>query len=198
MAHTFSKQLVANTPENVNDVMTDLNEAATDWEFAFSTYKTLIHATGQSTWSGATAQTYPLSPSNFLMSGVITPSFAEAYTFRLDPADFTAGPRTTKYRIRASLATNAVAPGITLTFGLYPLTLAPGASSAANTYTLGTVVSGSTVAFASQAANTDASNVSSDFTAPAAGRYVLAVAYSGTSAAGATQDWGADLQVRQV
>lgn len=115
----------------------------------------------------------------------------------INPADYTIGSLTNKYRIRASCLTNNVAPAQTLTVGLYPVTASAGASGTVSV-TLDTVVAGSTIAFTTPAANTLSQNVTADFTAPAAGYYAIAVALTGATAASSNVAVGATLQFRQV
>lgn len=116
----------------------------------------------------------------------------------LDPADYAVSGLTTKYRVRASLLTNAnAAVAVTLTVGLYAITAVAGGADAI-TMTPDTVVSGSTVAFATQAQSTRGQNNSGDFTAPAAGWYALAAVNSGTVGANAQATLAAALQVRNV
>lgn len=90
----------------------------------------------------------------------------------LNSADYLVAGRTTKLQVRVSLAANATAVGtVTLTFGLYPITVA-GAAFVINP-TLGSVTSGSTAAFVTPAASTAATAASGVFTLPANGAYVL-------------------------
>lgn len=114
----------------------------------------------------------------------------------LDPADYAVSGLTTKYRFRAAVATNATAPAITYTFGLYPVTTAGGAGTQA--FTLGTVTSGSTVAIASPSASTVTGGTGSDFTPPSAGGYVLGVQLSGAPAANSRNFLYLALQVHHV
>jgi hypothetical protein len=98
----------------------------------------------------------------------------------LDDADFTVSGRTIKLRVRAVVASNATAPAINFTFGLYPVTVAGGVDAIA--YTLGTVVAGSTVAINTPSASTATPGTGSDFTTPADGLYALGVVTSGLQA----------------
>lgn len=115
----------------------------------------------------------------------------------LDPADFAVAGMTTKYRLRASVLSNATGAGVNLTFGLYPITACAGAANAV-TMTAGTVQAGSTVLFTTPAASTPVQGNSGDFTAPAAGWYAIGVVISGTTAAGSVEDVTACLQARNV
>ncbi len=107
-----------------------------------------------------------------LTSGSATASASEQVaTFSIASSDYLVANRTTKMQIRVSIAVNATAPTSTFTFGLYPVTVAGGSSVLAAT--LGTVVSGSTVAFVAPSASTMATAASGTFTIPANGAYIL-------------------------
>lgn len=165
-------------------------------EAAFSTYKTLIERQGANVSGGAA--TYML-PGPGSVNAQAAPTDAHPYIFYFDPADYTAGSRATKFRVRAQYLTNAVAPGTTWTVGLYPVATYGGASGAfPQVSTLSAVVAGSTVAFATPGATTRSQGNSGDFAAPAAGYYVLAIVNSGIAAAGAQYMARAQLQLRQV
>lgn len=114
----------------------------------------------------------------------------------LDDADFTVGGLSPKLRIRAQIACNATAPATTFTVGLYPLSVAGGTD--AITFTLGTVVSGSTVAFVSPSASTVSQGNSGDFAFPTDGAYALGVAVNGTLATNSATLLSAHLQVRST
>ena len=110
-----------------------------------------------------------------------------------DDADYTIASKTQKLRLRAQQVTAAVPPGTTLTVGLYPVT-----AITATTFTIGAVVSGSTVAFVSTAASTMAQGNSGDFTVPADGYYAFGVASSGTTAVSSDNTLHYQLQTRWV
>lgn len=92
-------------------------------------------------------------------------------------ADYAVSGKTTKLRVKANLYV-AGAPAVTITVGLYPLP-----AGANLTINAATVVSGSTVAFASPSANTTPGANSGDFNLPADGLYVLGYTVSGTPGA---------------
>lgn len=100
-------------------------------------------------------------------------------------------------RTRFILAVNDVAPTGNYTLGLYPVTR-PGTSGGAgvNIYTLGTVVTGSTVAFTTPAADSLNHQSSSDFTFPSSGTYCLGVVTTATVAASSHLHINAKLEVR--
>jgi hypothetical protein len=170
-------------------------------EPAFSTYKDLPWDRGGHLTGGTTAATYLLGQYGTQASQppAVVPVPANGYVFYLDPGDWLAGARQTKLRIRGWALTDATAPAVTFTIGLYPVATWGGASGSAPTIaTIGVAVSGSTAAIASPAASSQAPVTSTAFTAPAAGFYVIAVAVSGTSAANATVAVEGRLQMRQV
>lgn len=114
-----------------------------------------------------------------------------------DDADYTVAGRTQKLRLRAQVNANATAwSSVTATFGLYPVTFAGGAN--ALTATLGTVVSGSTVAIANPSASTTNQGNSGDFTIPSDGQYCLGVVTSATLTGNAAALLTAQLQTRNV
>jgi hypothetical protein len=170
-------------------------------ETAFSTYKTVFGPVGDELGAVVTA-TYLLANASAQIGSVQAGSgsaVAKFYPFYFDPADWAASPRTTKLRVRAQVITNAVAPTVSYTTGLYPVATWGGASGASPTVaTISAVVTGSTVAITTPSANTANQGNSGDFTAPASGWYVLAVVPSGTAAANSLQNIEAYLQMRQV
>lgn len=182
----------------------DLNSIEADYEYAFSVYRDMF-------WRGAalvpstTSGTYMFYPGAGLLAvsatGTAGSSAARAGTesFYFDPADYTANTRTNKLRIRGVCLTNAVAPAMTMTLGLYPVATWGGSSGNFVTpATLGTVTSGSTVAFASPAVSTQTVSLSGDFTMPSAGHYVVAVSIPGTVPTSCYVNLQVQLQMRQV
>ena len=118
--------------------------------------------------------------------------------FQFAAADYAITGRTTKLRLRATVINNTTAPGRTATVGLYPVTAVGGASDTTSV-TLGTAVTGSTIAFssASMTASSRLQNVTADFDVPADGMYVLGVNIAGGTIGGnALLNVLADLQVR--
>lgn len=90
--------------------------------------------------------------------------------------------KTTRMRLRVPFGVNGVAPGITITWGLYPVTMS---GSGAMILTLGTVVAGSTAVATTPALGTAAAPASAgfDFSVLVAGAYIFGVTGSGTQAA---------------
>lgn len=117
-------------------------------------------------------------------------------TTYLDAADYTVAGKTTKLRVRAQVNPNATKPAIKFTFGLYPLTITGIADALQGT--LGTVISGSTVAINEPAASTLVQGNSGDFEVPATGTYMLGVVTSGTLTNNSAVFCSAQLQMRHV
>lgn len=113
-----------------------------------------------------------------------------------DDADYAVAGKTTKLRLQCVVGVNGVAPAVTYTFGLYPLT--PGGSSETWSGTVGSAVSGSTKAIASPAKNIFTPGTGSDFAVPADGAYALAVVVSAEAASGSVVACHAQLQIRWV
>lgn len=149
----------------------------------------------------ATAATFLLGSanSNFVAwrSGV-THTFGVStkspFLFYLDNADYDMTGKTTSLRLRAIITTGNTAPGQTFTFGLYPVSASAGGNDQ-STLTVGTVVSGSTVAFASPSADGIHQNNSGDFAFPTDGTHVLGVALGGTMADNSAVTCSASLQL---
>jgi hypothetical protein len=133
--------------------------------------------------AGTVSGTYIMSPAGGA-AGVGAASTG-VYSFPLDPALYAApAGKALKLRLLAWPITNAVAPAVTWTFGLYPVATWGGASTANPTIaSVGTVVSGSTVAWTTPAAGGGATPVAATFAFPAAGFYVVGVVQSGGSTA---------------
>lgn len=123
---------------------------------------------------------------------------ATADFFYIDPDDFSVAGYSTKLRLVAACAVNDTAPAMTLTIGLYPVTNLTGGVNV-NNPNFGTVISGSTIAFASPAANSEsAQTYTSDFNLPAEGWYGLGVNASAAMAANSVAILPVRLEVRNV
>lgn len=171
-------------------------------EAAFSTWKTVARGGGQVTsamaagtyvlWAGATADA---SRAQALVGAASTAPAG----FWLDPADWTAGSRTTKLRIRARCLVNSIAPGASFTIGLCPVATFGGTAPAAPFIaTVSAAVSGSAVAFPTPGASSHNVFFSSEFTAPVAGTYVLVNTVSALTATNSVSALEVHLQMRQV
>jgi hypothetical protein len=107
-------------------------------------------------------------------------------------ADHSVGSLTSKMRVKLVVSVGAASPStVTLTAGLYPLTISAG------NFTMGTVVTGSTAASSGLATNTISRFNSGDFTIPADGPYVLGVVI-GSITVPAGINLTAQLQTRNV
>lgn len=154
-----------------------------------STYRTLRFGDGSYAES-STSTRY------FNSTGGLEVNSAVAYTtglFYLVNADFTATGFTPKLRLRAQCTTQGAAPAVTFTIGLYPVT-----AVSAGTFTIGTVITGSTIAFASPALNSLSTGVTSDLSLPTDGYYIVGVANTGTSAASSATGLHYQLQLHYV
>lgn len=115
-------------------------------------------------------------------------------------SDVAVAGKTTRLRVRVSYATNATGPGITLTWGLYPVTGLAGGVGAI-VATLGTVAAGSTAAAASPVANTSGEVKSGSFDLSgliAGGGYVIGVVGSGAQAGNSLLACTAYLEMRHT
>lgn len=176
----------------------DVNQMQEDTARSVELYRELV--------SGSARLDAPAGGGPYLLGAALTGGITAASAaaglcvFRWDPewvAESEPVKRTTYLRIRATLLTNATAPAITFTTGLYPVTAAGGAASTVSV-TLGSVITGSTVAFASPAKETLGNGHTEDFAAPAAGYYALAVAVSGSAAASSSVAVRAAVQVHEI
>lgn len=99
----------------------------------------------------------------------------------LTSTDYAVSGLTAKLRVRLVTLTNGTAPAANFTAGLYPVSSTAGVADSLG-MTLGTVVSGSTIARAAPAANSALLSNGADFTFPSTGIYALAIALSGAVA----------------
>lgn len=170
-------------------------------EAMLATYSPFARAAALQT-SSAGAATFLMSLANVPASN-ITPTTASGvpnlHVIDIDPALYAISGRTTVLRLKLAVVPNAVAPAITFTAGLYPISTYGGASGVEPTVaSLGTVVSGSTVAIASPGAAARTVATGADFTMPSAGAYALAVATTGFPAAGSFNDVHVNMSMRRV
>jgi hypothetical protein len=167
---------VTATPSDNSVTLAKLHsETTTDYGYAFSTYKTVTYRSAVMLAATVTAAgTYVIGTKENAAEIVAPAGVGHSAIFYLDPASYTAGSRTTKYRVEVTYVSRGVTTGRTTTFGLYPVT-----SVATGVITPGVVTSGSTVAFANPAINTLSQSNSGDFTAPAAGYYFFGAAVAG-------------------
>ena len=182
------------TSEVADGTLTDTDLASPN----NSAYKTIYRA-GTYIGLDATAATYIMGggTSNVASGADIFGAARYPTLLPFDDADYVVASKTAKLQIRVVVACNATAPAITFTVGLYPVTTGGGAD--ALTMTLGTVVTGSTIAIASPSGATPTRAVTAaDFTVPADGTYSLGVVTSGTIANDSVVFVGGVLQTRNV
>ena len=116
----------------------------------------------------------------------------------IDPDDLAVSGRTTKLRLAAACGVQDNAPAITLTVGLYPVGTPSGGTNVFDA-NLGAVVTGTTIAFATPAANSaSAQSYTTDIALPAEGWYALGVAASGAMAANSVVIMPTRVEVRNV
>lgn len=170
-------------------------DVVADYSNTYSTWKTILPwQGGLISTGGLTVGTYPLGGSTAFPVGSNNVSY-------LDPADYTAGTRTTNFRLSAILITNSIPPGtVTFTIGLYPISsFNYGGSGSSDTVNVTSPTTGSTAAFVSPSASTNTRVVSSEFAAPTAGYFIFGVAISvNTTAVNSVERVLATLQMRQV
>ena len=203
LPHTFADG-PGNTASGVEVTANDayLETLANGKEAAFSTWKAPPFAhVGGGTAPSVAGGTY-LMPGGHLVNagiGVSSAGMPASWAFQQNPADYLAGTRTSKLRLNVKAIVNAVAPTVSFTVGLYPVSSYGGASGAAPSISAwGTVITGSTVLFTTPGAASGTNAVSSEFNAPTAGDYVLGVVVSGAMAAGSQVTFLVDIQMRQV
>jgi hypothetical protein len=176
----------------------DLNNMEEDYEGAFGFKKHLLAASTRLDAPGA--GTFLLGAASTGAGVAATGATAALSAFYLNPADYeesSVNKRTVKLNVQATFLTNAVAPAVSFTVGLYPVTGVAGAENAVSV-TLGSVVSGSTAVATTPPKELGQEFSSGLFTCPTAGFYALAVLVSGTAAAKSSTAVRANLQMAQI
>lgn len=115
-------------------------------------------------------------------------------------ADVAVANKTTRLRLRTMYTINGTAPGITITWGLYPVTAIGGAANLL-TLTLGTVVAGSTVSVVTPGTNTGnvLTGTSFDFSTVAASTFhVIGIVGNGSASANSLVGTNAWLEMRHT
>lgn len=197
--------LTAGQPENVNQLNSNLNAitAQVNGSLDFANLSSTVQSDyNHITQSGViistlTNGTYGFGPGAMGTGATLPPFALTAATMDLDPADYALSARTAKYRIKVVMRVNAVAPGVTFTWGLAVPTVSYGLSGAQGTVTALTPT-GTAASIASPGASAATSANSGDFTAPAAGPLVPYVAVSANMAAGSQAGCTWTLQRRTV
>lgn len=161
-----------------------------------ASFRTLFEASGSHT-AGRVAGTYGLGHGDVApIPG--TGSLYPLQVFHIAGTDYpTVDGKTTKLRVKAIINVNNVTPSGNFTFGLYPVTR-PASSGGAgvNIYTVGTVITGSTVLFTGPIADAQSFAVSTEFALPADGFYIIAVLTTATVAASSHIHFNSHLQMR--
>jgi hypothetical protein len=160
----------------------------------YSAYRTIDRVAGAAV-PGIPAADYHFSVTGLTQEGV--GNSLPPLLLYLDDADYAITGRSLRLRVRGRAYVNGTGPGVTFTLGLFPVSSVGGAAGE-NSVTLGTVVSGSTVAFASPGANSSNQGNSGDFVFPADGHYALGVTISGSPAASTRVALLVELQVRWI
>lgn len=192
----------AQVMDNFNAVKGTVDAGIADAENAFGTYKDLP-LLGSGIFSASeSAGTYVLGTREVQALPVAFASPASAvvpsWFLYFDKADWAAGSRTTKLRIRAQTIVSGAAPACNFAFGLYAVTGVGSGSNVPTITSLGSVVSGSAIAINTPGSGGATAAAGSDFVAPAAGLYVIAVVSSAATAASSVVLATARLQMRQV
>ena len=193
----YSHALVAGTPENVNDVQDMFNDV-----------KNVMNGNLDASNLAATAKPATLMGAYRVVSEVTgfvaggtpagpTGASATDGPSPVVPADFVVAGLTTQFRLRVLTGINATAPGVDLTFGLYPVTGFSGGSGVVGP-DFGSVLAGSTVTRSAPSALASLVDASADFTIATPGGYRVLVSLSGTSIAASRVEFVAQIQVRNV
>lgn len=180
------------TVDTTSATWTRIDAGAAGGDSGFlATYRPILRASGRADTSGTSGVNYHLAGTNANASsiGAGTTQAPTIIPLPLDDADYTVSGKTTKFRIKATVAAGTpITAGTTVTIGLHPITY--GAN-----ITLGAAVSGSTVAI-DPASNSGVGGVGSDFDVPSDGDYALG--YTLDQAPGAGFSVAAVLQMRHV
>lgn len=181
--------------EGLADASITQSKLAADVVTAFSSWKVVKanHSGTVPSGSGIGVYTVPTTA-----GGVgIVPRDAASNAFYIDPADYAITGRTTQFRLRGHVITNAVAPASNFTLALRPVATWGGASAVAPTVaTLGVTDLLPTTAVVAPGATTT-NNVVSPAATLTAGWYVITCTTSAATAAGSVVSLHSALQVRQ-
>lgn len=155
--------------------------ASVDPTPVYATYKVVAPPRTGYISAGSVAGTYALGSAQ---QGVIlgTSATLRAFAFYINPSDHAVSGRTTYYRLRSSLFTNATAPAINFTTFVAQVS-GIGGAAAQEPYISNLYASNATIVFTTPAANAILVSTSSDFTISVAGWYIMGVTTSGNLAA---------------
>lgn len=186
ITNTFTNGTNQDGPQvsaNFTDVVGSLNAG-------FAQYRDLAQQTSLRTAIGVSTQF--IAPQGVLATVIGTAASSTGIVYLDGLADYAVTGATVKFRLVSWSQTETAPTSSTLTTALYPIS-----STAAGVITLGTIVSGSSmVTGAITAANTRTLSTGTDFTAPAAGYYVVVFTHSANPAQTLTYGWR--LQARVV
>lgn len=168
-----------------------------------STYQNLVRGNGLIP-TATSANTYYLMSGNGSIvnntSGNTASSFVPAAIY-ISSADYpSVNGYAPKLRIRAMVATNAVAPTGRFTLGLHSMSSPASAGSVGvRIWNISTALTGSTGATQNTpSANTIYNLTSSDFSLPADGLYCICITTTATTAANSYEEVVADLQIHNI
>lgn len=184
---------IANSAVTVNKVaaatLTDAKLASPN----NGVYRTIFTATGA--YAVATANTYLIRSSDLIATLPASAVAMPPAALYLDDADYTVANKSAVLNLRVQHFQNNVAPAITFTYEVRPLTIGTGTSSGL-TFTVGSTLA--TVNVASPAANSATSVATADFAFPTDGHYAITVTSSGTPAANNISLFNVHLRLRHV
>lgn len=145
--------------------------------------------------TGAGTYYFPASGALGLIAGV---AGAAPAPFYLKGSDWAVSGLTAYLRVVAGCLVTDTAPANTMVVGLYPVSAWAGGTTV-TTATVGTVIVGSTVTFATPAANSmPAPTVTADFAFPSDGWYIVGAAIDGAAAGNSNPMLSARLEVRNA
>jgi hypothetical protein len=162
---------------------------------AFTTYKAITPTFRAVLNAAAAAGTYGLGSDTIVNTGFTT-VIPMQHAIYLDPSFYNANARTTQYRMRTLIVTNATAPAVNFTPVMHQVTSIGGAATpVAQT---SSAVAGATATVTAPTAQSLSVADSGAFTAPAASAYIFGVSTSGALAANASVVIVAQLLMRQL
>lgn len=170
----------------------DMEQRLSDYTAAtVGAYRTILRSATLISTAAASGTTYALIPAQTNAASVAVTAAAQAHPFLIDfvASENAVANLTTKLRIKARCSAGSSNPNITVTVGLYPVTVS------GSNYSLGSVA-GSTAAVVINTTNGFATQNTSDFSVVSDGVYALGCTLSGTPSANTIVQAG--LHVRNV
>jgi hypothetical protein len=167
-----------------------------DYEFAYSSYKTVFRTPAVKFPASTAVSTFYITDQSGIVGAANAAAGQAAHYF--DPADYAAGSRTVKARLRMVVTTNDVAPTCSFIGLLVPITAVGGASGVNNTITAGAATA-TTTTITTPGADAISAAVVNEVTFSTAGLYAIGFqTITATSAVGSSEVVFLDLSVRQV